>query len=57
MQNDEEILKNVDNLIENYRDELNDDNEDDSVLKRDKFILDMLIHAYEEDERRNTLVD
>lgn len=57
MQNDDEILKNVDNLIENYRNELKDDNEDDSVLKRDKFILDMLIHAYEEDERRNTLVD
>lgn len=30
---------------------------DQEIFQRDKFILDMLIHAYEEDERRNTLVD
>jgi len=52
---DEEYLKE-DDFIENTYDELVDESED-SIFKRDKFLLDMMIHAYEEDERRNTLVD
>lgn len=30
---------------------------DDETLKRDKLLLDLMIHAYDEDERRNALVD
>lgn len=52
---DEEYLKE-DDFIENTYDELVDESED-SIFKRDKFLLNMMIHAYEEDERRNTLVD
>lgn len=29
----------------------------EETLKRDKLLLDLMIHAYEEDERRNALVD
>ena len=36
-------LKKVDEFIENSRKELNID--DDSIFNRDKFILDMMIHA------------
>ena len=55
MPTDEETLKNVDEFIEDSKNELQ--NNDDPIFQRDKFILDMMIHAYEEDERRNTLVD
>lgn len=57
MSDENNNLKKVDEFIENSRKELNKENDDDSIFKRDKFILDMMIHAYEEDERRNTLVD
>lgn len=30
---------------------------DEETLKRDKLLLDIMIHAYDEDERRNALVD
>ena len=30
---------------------------DDETLKRDKFLLDLMIHAYDEDVARNELVD
>ena len=30
---------------------------DEETLKRDKLLLDLMIHAYDEDERRNALVD
>jgi hypothetical protein len=59
---DDEDLKEVEDFIENTHEELNTHDEsvnecEDSIFKRDKFLLDMMIHAYEEDERRNTLVD
>lgn len=57
MSDENNNLKKVDEFIKNSRKELNKENDDDSIFKRDKFILDMMIHAYEEDERRNTLVD
>ena len=50
---DEEYLKE-DDFIENTYDELVDESED-SIFKRDKFLLDMMIHAYEEDERRQMI--
>lgn len=56
MSDETDNLKKVDEFIENSRKELNSE-DDDSIFNRDKFILDMMIHAYEEDERRNTLVD
>ena len=52
---DEEYLKE-DDFIENTYDELVDESED-SIFKRDKFLLDMMIHAYDEDLARNELVD
>ena len=30
---------------------------DDETLKRDKFLLDLMIHAYDEDVARNELID
>ena len=55
----DEDLKELDDFIENTKDDLNTENYNntDSIFNRDKFLLDMMIHAYEEDERRNRLVD
>ena len=55
MSDDDKTLKSVDEFIEDSKNELQ--NNEDSIFQRDKFILDMMIHAYEEDERRNTLID
>ena len=44
---DEEYLKE-DDFIENTYDELVDESED-SIFKRDKFLLYMIINSYEED--------
>ena len=59
---DNEHLKELEDFNENTHDDFNtheksNNENDDSILKRDKFLLDMMIHAYEEDEHRNTLVD
>ena len=48
----DEDLKELDDFIENIKDDLNTENYNntDSIFNRDKFLLDMMIHAYEEDD-------
>lgn len=51
------VTLDSDDIKKLIKDEISSEKHDDETLKRDKLLLDLMIHAYDEDLARNELVD